>query len=215
MNKGYLAMIIRHEINEQEMVDIFDEFAGSIIDGYPCEELTEYLHEAVRELAVDQAAEISKGDFTYILEDFISSFIFDDKNGGYVFKYEDTCLDMECYGNTKVIRTIDMNDERTMAYRTMWKVLYRAVREEDKANKDALSPVHLADIVLMFIMYEDVNPLHIRNMITRALSICSRESYPFPTLADMRRSELEDIANGIEPIGCDCEIDCQCDEIPF
>lgn len=110
---------------------------------------------------------------------------------------------------------INMNEERTMAYRSAWKVLYRAVREDDKANKDSLSPVHLADIVIMFIMYYDVSPLDLRNMITRALSICSSESYPFPTLAEMRRSEIEDIANGIEPIGCDCERDCHCDEIPF
>jgi len=105
MNKGYLTMIVRHEINEQEMINIFDQFAGSIIDGYPCEELTEYLRESVRELAVDQTATILKGDFTYILEDFISSFVFDDENGGYIFKYKDTCLDMDFYGNTKVIKT--------------------------------------------------------------------------------------------------------------
>ena len=103
MNK--LAMIVRREVNEQEMIALFDQFAGSIIDGYPCEELTEYLHEAVRYLAVDQAAEISKGDFTYILEDFISSFAFDDGSGSYTFEYKDTCLDMKFNGKTKVIRT--------------------------------------------------------------------------------------------------------------
>lgn len=101
MKQGHLTMIVRHEINEQEMIDIFDQFAGSIIDGYPCEDLTEYLHETVRELAVDQTADISKGDFTYLLEDFISGFSFDGKNGRYLFRFED----MEFYGNTKVIRT--------------------------------------------------------------------------------------------------------------
>jgi len=105
MNKGYLTMIVRHEINEQEMIDIFDQFASSIIDGYPCEELTEYLHEAVQKLAVDQTAIMPRSDFTYIVEDFIDSFTFDDENGGYIFKYKDTCLDMEFYGHTKVIRT--------------------------------------------------------------------------------------------------------------
>ncbi len=106
MNKGYLTMIIRHEINEQEMIDMFDLFAGSIIDGYPCEELTKYLHEAVRELAVDQTADISKGDFTSLLKDFISCFSFDGKNGRYLFRFED----VEFYGNTKVIK-IDTNKE--------------------------------------------------------------------------------------------------------
>jgi len=99
-------MIIRHEINEQEMIDMFDLFAGSIIDGYPCEELTEYLHEAVRKLAVDQTADISKGDFSSLLKDFISCFSFDGKNGRYLFRFED----VEFYGNTKVIK-IDTNKE--------------------------------------------------------------------------------------------------------
>jgi hypothetical protein len=123
-------MNVRHEINEQEMIDIFDQFAGSIIDGYPCEELTEYLHETVRELAVDQTAVISKGDFTYILEDFIGSFVFDDENGGYIFEYEDTCLDMYFQGETRVINT-----ERSKAYRDMWKVVYNIARAESFRNK--------------------------------------------------------------------------------
>lgn len=101
MNKGYLTMIVRHEINEQEMIDIFDQFAGSIIDGYPCEELTEYLHEAVRKLAVDQTDIMPRSDFTYIVEDFIDSFVFDDENGGYIFEFED----MYFQGETTVIKT--------------------------------------------------------------------------------------------------------------
>ena len=103
----------------------------------------------------------------------------------------------------------DINNERSYAYRDMWKILYRAVREERQAHKDALNPVHLVDIVMMYVMHYDVNPLHIRNIIIRAGTICSDSPYPFPSLSELRRSELDDIANGIEPIDFDS------DEIPF
>lgn len=98
MNK--LTMIVRHEINEQEMIGIFDQFAGSIIDGYPCEELTEYLHESVRKLAANHYEYIPENDFKCLLEDFVSCFGFDGKNSRYLFKFED----MEFYGDTKAIR---------------------------------------------------------------------------------------------------------------
>lgn len=106
-------------------------------------------------------------------------------------------------------RHINISNERSYAYRDMWKILYRAVREERNKHPDGLTPVHLVDIVIMYVMHYDVNPLHIRNIITRAGTICLDSPYPFPSLSELRRSELADIANGIEPI------DSEYDEIPF
>ena len=99
-------MIVRHEINELEMINIFDQFASSIIDGYPCEELTEYLHEEVRKLAANKDRYILLGDFTVLLKDFIRCFSFNDENGRYLFRFED----LEFCGDTTVIK-IDTEKE--------------------------------------------------------------------------------------------------------
>ena len=104
-------------------------------------------------------------------------------------------------------KNIDTNDERSMAYRDMWKILYQATRKEGEAHNDELHTVDLVDIVLMYITRYDVNPLHIRSMISQSFSICLDS--PFPTLAQLRRLELEDIANGV------ASVDCDLDELPF
>ncbi|EDM65057.1 hypothetical protein PE36_08356 [Moritella sp. PE36] len=192
MNKGYLNMIVRHEINEQEIIGIFDQFVGSIIDGYPCEELTEYLHETVRELAVDQTVDISKGDFTRLLKDFISCFSFDDKNSSYLFKFED----MEFYGNTKVIKAKAATTSRSKAYRDIWDMVYRVARTEkyhDKNNKGE-NALHLVNLILRAtrksINENSVNIDDVILMIEKTVDI-SLQDTTLPTLSELRRSKLE------------------------
>jgi len=185
---GNLTMIVRHEINEQEMINIFDQFASSIIDGYPCEELTEYLHEAVRKLAVDQTEIIPRSDFTYIVEDFIDSFTFDDENGGYIFAFED----MYFHGNTKVIKEKAVTTSRSEAYRDLWDMVYRVARTE-KYNKGE-NALHLVNLILRAtrksINESAVNIDDVILMIEKTVDI-SLQDKKFRTQSELRRFELE------------------------
>jgi len=80
---------IGHKIDELELISIFDEFASKIIDGELDQDVTDYLHEAVKKIASGKPINISKGDFTNLLTDFASLLCFDDQNGGYKFEFED------------------------------------------------------------------------------------------------------------------------------
>ncbi|MGI9835653.1 hypothetical protein ACJPQX_20640 [Vibrio vulnificus] len=81
-------MAIGHKINEEELVNLFDQFVGEVVHGELDEEVTEFLHETVREMASGHPIYVSKGDFTNLLNDFISMFYFDDEKGGYHFEFE-------------------------------------------------------------------------------------------------------------------------------
>lgn len=187
-------MTIRHEINEQEMINIFDQFAGSIIDGYPCEELTEYLHGSVRELAVDQSAVIAKGDFTYILDDFINSFTFDDENGSYTFAYKDGHLDMCIQGSARVINT-DKN-VRLEAYKKMWKLVHGKARRNEKMSQ--FKTCELVDGVYGLIrVTENMGLSHADyNNIVRMMDLAVELAWPSkkaPSASDLRREKLSNI----------------------
>jgi len=106
-------------------------------------------------------------------------------------------------------RHIDATNQQSKAYRDMWHVLYRATREERKTDKGLFSQVHFVDIVLMYVANYDVSPLVLRKMICLAGTICSDTQYPFLSLSELRRAELDDIASGIESVNFDS------DEIPF
>lgn len=81
-------MGIGHKINEEELVNIFDQFIGKVVCGELDKDVTEFLHETVREMASGRPVYVSKGDFTNLLNDFISMFYFDDDEGGYSFEFE-------------------------------------------------------------------------------------------------------------------------------
>ena len=195
-------MVVRREINEQEMIALFDQFAGSIIDGYPCEELTEYLHEAVRKLAVDQTAIMSRSDFAYIVEDFISNFTFDDESGGYTFEYKDVHLDMHFQGSTTVIKAKMVTTSRSEAYRDLWDMVYRVARTEkynDKNHKGE-NTLHLVNLILRATR-KSINESSVKIddvilMIEKTIDI-SLQDKKLPTLSELRRSELEQRAKRI------------------
>lgn len=90
---------IGHKIDELELIGIFDEFASKIIDGELDQDVTDYLHEAVKEIASGKPINISKGDFTNLLTDFASIFCFDDQSCGYKFDFED----MKLTGSTTIV----------------------------------------------------------------------------------------------------------------
>lgn len=81
-------MAIGHKINEEELLHLFDQFSGVLIDGELDADVKEWLHETVREMATGQPIFVKKGDFTNLLSDFITLFEFNDKDGGYHFEFE-------------------------------------------------------------------------------------------------------------------------------
>lgn len=96
-------MGIGHKINEEELIHIFDQFTSEVIHGELDDEVTEFLHETVREMATGYPVYVSKGDFTNLLTDFISMFNFDDKNGGYSFEFEG----IRAQGSTTIVNIDD------------------------------------------------------------------------------------------------------------
>ncbi|ELQ2514261.1 hypothetical protein QTG68_003950 [Vibrio vulnificus] len=81
-------MTIAHKIDENELISIFDSFLEVVVDGKLDDDVTEFLHQTVREMASGHPVMISKGDFSNLITDFISMFYFDDEKGGYHFEFE-------------------------------------------------------------------------------------------------------------------------------
>ncbi|MCD1245816.1 hypothetical protein [Vibrio cholerae] len=79
--------MIGHKIDENELIQIFDQFIDEVVNGDLDEDTTEFLHEIVREMASGHPVYISKGNLANLITDFISMFYFDDKNGGYRFEF--------------------------------------------------------------------------------------------------------------------------------
>ncbi|HAS6055305.1 TPA: hypothetical protein I7122_21470 [Vibrio vulnificus] len=92
-------MTISHKIDESELIAIFDSFLEVVVDGKLDDDVTEFLHQTVREMASGHPVMISKGDFSNLITDFLSMFYFDDKNGGYHFEFEG----IVAQGQTKII----------------------------------------------------------------------------------------------------------------
>ncbi|EJB8454860.1 hypothetical protein MW332_004708 [Vibrio parahaemolyticus] len=81
-------MAIGHKINEEEIINIFDSFLGKVVDGELDDDVREFLHQTVKEIASGQPVMMSKDSFANLITDFISMFHFDDENGGYHFEFE-------------------------------------------------------------------------------------------------------------------------------
>ena len=104
---------------------------------------------------------------------------------------------------------INMSVERSKAYRYVWAIVYRMVRDTRTPAGDKVPFVGMAEIVAIFVRHYEVNETDLRDMLRRANDIIYYKPNPFSTLSEMRRAKLINIANGIEHIYSDF------DDIPF
>lgn len=83
-------MTVEHKIDKSELITLFDVFTSKVVDGQLDEEVKNYLHELIGNIAENKPTYMQKGnDFNLLVNDFISCFYFDDVNGGYIFEFED------------------------------------------------------------------------------------------------------------------------------
>ena len=100
----------------------------------------------------------------------------------------------------------NIKDERARAYRYVWGIVYRMARDSKTPRGDKVPFVGMAEVVAIFVRHYEANDTDLRDMLTRATDIIYYQPDPFPTLSEMRRVELDDIANGIVRDICDGDI---------
>lgn len=92
-------MAVKHKIDENELIEIFDSFIDEVVDGDVDKDVMEFLHVTLSEMA-DGNEVMVQGSFANLIADFISLFTFDDVNGGYTFQFNG----IVAQGNTTILR---------------------------------------------------------------------------------------------------------------